>query len=191
MIYLPNILTLARIGMVPWLIVLLQEGRFGMSLAVFLIAGVTDALDGYIAKKFDAESQLGAILDPLADKALLVSSYVMLSIMQFIPFWLMVVVVFRDIIIVCGYLIMVLFVGKVEMHPLRISKINTFLQIVLIVTVLAAAAGAAKLALVLPALSYAVLVSSVLSGCAYVYIWSVPATRTFAHGDAKEDVDND
>jgi len=162
-----------------------------MSLAVFLIAGVTDALDGYIAKKFDAESQLGAILDPLADKALLVSSYVMLSIMQFIPFWLMVVVVFRDIIIVCGYLIMVLFVGKVEMHPLRISKINTFLQIVLIVTVLAAAAGAAKLALVLPALSYAVLVSSVLSGCAYVYIWSVPATRTFAHGDAKEDVDND
>jgi cardiolipin synthase len=185
MIYLPNLLTLARIAMVPFLIVLLQDGEYLMSLIVFLVAGITDGLDGYIAKRYDAESELGAILDPLADKALLVSSYIMLSILELIPFWLMVVVVFRDVIIVCGYLIMVLFFGSVEMHPLKISKLNTVLQIVLIVIVLAAAAGASSLLGVLGVLSYAVLVSSVLSGAAYVYIWSIPATKS----DSQKELD--
>ena len=124
MIYIPNLLTLARIGLVPWLLVLLQESEFGWSLALFVVAGITDGLDGYIAKRFNARSTLGAILDPVADKALLVSAYVMLSVMNLIPFWLMVAVVFRDVVIVGGYLIMVLFFGAVQMQPLKISKLN-------------------------------------------------------------------
>ncbi|NND00996.1 MAG: hypothetical protein HKN85_12510 [Gammaproteobacteria bacterium] len=178
MIYIPNLLTLARIGLVPLLLVLLQEQQFLMSLYVFIIAGITDGLDGFIAKRFNAQTQLGAILDPLADKALLVSSYVMLSMMGLIPYWLMIVVVFRDLVIVSGYLIMVLFFGSVEMRPLRISKLNTVLQIAFIILVLAQLAGAALLAVLIPILAYAVFISSILSGGAYVYIWSIVATES-------------
>ena len=188
MIYVPNLLTLARIGLVPLLLVLLQDKQYLLSLIVFITAGITDGLDGFIAKRFNARTQLGAILDPLADKALLVSSYVMLSIMQLIPFWLVVAVVFRDIIIVCGYLIMVLFFGSVKMQPLRISKINTVLQISFIIIVLAALAGIQELSVLIPAVSYAVFVSSVASGCAYVYIWAVKPPQE-RNGDVQKQVD--
>jgi cardiolipin synthase len=135
-------------------------------------------LDGYIAKRFNAQTQLGALLDPLADKALLVSSYVMLSVMQLIPFWLVVVVVFRDVVIVGGYLLLVLFFGSVEAKPLKVSKINTFTQIAFIIVVLAALASEYDLGLVVPLLSYIVLFTSVASGLAYVYIGSMQATNS-------------
>ena len=176
--YIPNLLSLARIGLVPFVIVLLQDQQFLAALLVFLIAGVTDGLDGWIAKRFDARTELGAILDPLADKALLVSSYVMLSIMELIPFWLMVAVVFRDVIIVTGYLIMVIFYGSVEMQPLRLSKINTFLQIGFILVVLTALAWSLQISLVIQVLSYAVLLTSIASGIAYSYIWSMKAMQS-------------
>jgi cardiolipin synthase len=177
MIYIPNLLTLARIGLVPWLLVLLQESEFGWSLALFVVAGVTDGLDGYIAKRFNARSTLGAILDPVADKALLVSAYVMLSVMNLIPFWLMVAVVFRDVVIVGGYLIMVLFFGAVQMQPLKISKLNTFFQISYIGLVLCALAWQLQLGELIRWVGYLVLATSVVSGLAYVYIWSVKTTN--------------
>ena len=145
------------------------------SLVVFIIAGLSDALDGWIAKKFDAQTQLGAILDPLADKALLVSSYVMLSTMELIPFWLMVVVVFRDLIIIAGYLITVIFYGSVKMQPLFISKLNTFVQIGFIIVVLFGLASQSELIKLIEPLSYLVLVTSVSSGVAYSYLWSAKA----------------
>lgn len=185
MIYIPNILTLARIALVPWLVVLLQEQQFLWSLIVFIIAGVTDALDGYIAKKFNAQTRLGALLDPLADKALLVCSYIMLSVMELIPFWLMVVVVFRDVVIVGGYLLVVLFFGFVETQPLKISKLNTFAQIAFIIVVLTALASNYDLGLAAPLVSYFVLFTSVASGAAYVYIGSMKATTANGeHADA-------
>ena len=182
-IYIPNLLTLARIGLVPWLVVLLQKQQFTLSLLVFIVAGITDALDGFIAKRFNAETYLGSLLDPLADKGLLVSSYIMLSVMGLIPFWLMVAVVFRDVVIVGGYLLMVLFFGSVKMEPLIISKLNTFMQIAYIVLVLGALAIQYDLSSVQPVFSYLVLSTSVISGLAYVYIWSVKATNT-DEGDA-------
>lgn len=178
MIYVPNLLTLARIGLVPWLVVLLQKQQFALSLAVFFVAGLTDALDGFIAKRFNAQTYLGSLLDPLADKGLLVSSYIMLSVMEIIPFWLMVTVVFRDVIIVGGYLLMVLFFGSVKMQPLLVSKVNTFMQIAYIVIVLGALALSYELTSILPVLNYLVLVTSVVSGLAYVYIWSIKATNS-------------
>lgn len=177
MIYIPNLLTLARIGLVPWLLVLLQESEFGWSLALFVVAGITDGLDGYIAKRYNARSSLGAILDPVADKALLVSAYVMLSVMNLIPFWLMVAVVFRDVVIVGGYLIMVLFFGAVQMQPLKISKLNTFFQISYIGLVLCALAWQLQLGELIRWVGYLVLATSVVSGLAYVYIWSVKTTN--------------
>ena len=86
MIYIPNLLTLTRIGLVPILLVLLQSHQYVWSLLVFMLAGVTDGLDGYIARRFDAKTKLGALLDPIADKCLLVASYVMLSSLSLIPF---------------------------------------------------------------------------------------------------------
>lgn len=177
-IYIPNLLTLARIGLVPWLVVLLQKQEFTLSLIVFVVAGLTDALDGFIAKRFNAETYLGSILDPLADKGLLVCSYIMLSVMGLIPFWLMVAVVFRDVVIVGGYLVMVLFFGSVKMQPLIISKVNTFTQIAYIVLVLGALAAEYEFSIVQSILSYTVLLTSVTSGLAYVYIWSVRATNS-------------
>jgi len=178
MIYIPNLLTLARIGMVPWLVVLLQNQQFALSLAVFVVAGLTDALDGFIAKRFNAETYLGSLLDPLADKGLLVSSYIMLSVLGLIPFWLMVAVVFRDVIIVGGYLLMVLFFGSVKMQPLIVSKVNTFTQIAYIVLVLLSLATNSDFSTIQPYLSYTVLTTSVISGLAYVYIWSIKATKS-------------
>lgn len=176
MIYLPNLLTLARIAMVPWLVVLLQNQQYVWSLGVFLIAGVTDGLDGYIAKRFNAKTELGAVLDPLADKALLVTSFVMLSVLNIVPFWLMVVVVFRDVVIVGGYLVMVNFFGSVRMNPLFVSKFNTFLQIAYVLCVLASLAVGFELGVWLNVLNYWVLVTAIISGVAYVSIWSIKAT---------------
>ena len=178
MIYIPNLLTLMRIGMVPWLVVLLQNQQFSLSLIVFVVAGLTDALDGFIAKRFNAQTYLGSLLDPLADKGLLVSSYIMLSVLGLIPFWLMVTVVFRDVIIVGGYLLMVLFFGSVKMQPLIVSKVNTFTQIAYIVFVLLALAMNSDFSAIQPILSYTVLATSVISGLAYVYIWSIKATNS-------------
>lgn len=177
MIYIPNILTIARIGLVPWLLVLLHAQQYALSLAVFVVAGLTDGLDGFIAKRFNAQTHLGAILDPLADKFLLVSAYVMLSIMDIVPFWLMVVVVFRDVVIVGGYLIMRLFFDSISMRPLLVSKLNTFVQLIFITLVLASLSGGFDATFLLTVLSYIVLVTSVVSGSVYVYIWSIKATN--------------
>lgn len=176
-IYVPNLLTLARIGMVPWLVVLLQQQDYGLSLAVFVIAGVSDGLDGYIANKYNAKTKLGAILDPLADKALLVSSYIMLSLMEIIPFWLVVTVVFRDVVIISGYLIMEIFFGEVKMQPLRISKVNTVVQIAFIVIVLLSLAFELNLTTIINLSAYTVFLTSVSSGVAYVYIWALKTTE--------------
>ena len=177
MIYIPNLLTLARIGLVPWLVVLLQNQQYAWSLVVFLIAGVSDGVDGFIAKKFNAVTYLGSILDPIADKTLLVTSYIMLTVLEFIPFWLMVVVVFRDVVILGGNLVMVLFFSSMEMKPLLISKVNTFVQILYIVLVLASLSFGWSYPDLLTLLVIVVATTSVLSGLSYVYIGSVKATR--------------
>ena len=167
-----------RLALVPWLVILLHQQEFLWSLMVFVVAGLTDALDGIIAKRFNAQTTLGAMLDPLADKALLVSSYIMLSVIGFLPFWLMVVVVFRDTIIIGGYVLMVLFFGSVKMRPLSISKANTLSQILYIVVLLAGLSWPIDLSMFLTILSMLVLFTSVVSGSLYVYIWSVKATKS-------------
>ena len=197
MIYIPNLLTLTRIGLVPILLVLLQSHQYVWSLLVFMLAGVTDGLDGYIARRFNAKTKLGALLDPIADKCLLVASYVMLSSLSLIPFWLMIVVVFRDIVIVSGYLLLVIFFGKIEIRPLLISRVNTVLQILYILFVLMSLAcsleigalevGLFEIDLFLSILSYIVLITSVTSGVAYVVMGSIKATtETQGRGDSRD-----
>jgi len=171
--HLPNLITFARIGLTPVLILLLREHNYAMALVVFVIAGVSDALDGWIAKHFELTTRLGAILDPLADKLLLVSAYVTLMLLDELPFWLVLCVVFRDVLIVGGYLVYTTVVGAVRMHPSLFSKANTLAQIGLVVLLL----GQKALDLAYPTLTlgmiYVVLVTTVVSGVHYIWIWGV------------------
>jgi cardiolipin synthase len=131
---LPNLITLARLLCVPLAIWLIVEARFGFAFWVFVAAGVSDALDGWIAKRWDQRTPLGALLDPIADKALLAAVYITLGFAGELPSWLVILVVLRDLLIVGGYL---LSHGADAPQPLFISKVNTLVQIALVGFVLA------------------------------------------------------
>lgn len=171
--YLPNTITIARIALAPVLILLLKDEEYIAALVVFLIAGLSDGLDGYIAKHYNLVSRLGAILDPLADKILLVSAYIMLSMLGPIPFWLVLSVVFRDLLIVSGYLIYTSLIGSVQMRPSHLSKLNTFMQILLIVAILTQLAFSVFYPLFTEVLVFAVLATTVASGAHYLWAWGV------------------
>ncbi len=170
---IPNLLTLLRIAACPVLVLVLSDGRYDAALLLFLAAGITDGLDGFIAKRFNCVSSLGAILDPIADKLLIASAYIMLAVLQDIPFWLLIVVMFRDIVIVAGYLVLVMMGEEIPMKPTYISKINTFLQISLVMAVLSGKADWLHIPFVVCALVIGVLITTVTSGGQYVWAWGI------------------
>lgn len=138
---IPNLLSLFRMGLVPLFIISIIDGHPFRALVIFLIAGITDALDGLIARVFKQQSLLGTYLDPIADKLLLVSAYVTLSIPQLnpgtqIPLWVTVLVIARDVVLVVVALILYLAAGVRSFPPSVLSKINTVLQVVTVVLVL-------------------------------------------------------
>lgn len=171
--HLPNLITLFRIALAPVLILLLREQDYVSSLVVFVIAGVSDGLDGFIAKRFHLTSRLGSILDPLADKILLVSAYVMLTLLEHVPFWLMLTVAFRDLFIIGGYLVYTSMVGPVQMRPSLLSKFNTLMQIALVIVILLQQALVMVYPMMVEGLVYAVMATTVASGVHYVWLWGV------------------
>lgn len=170
---LPNLITMARIALVPVLILLLKDQEYAAALIVFVIAGVSDALDGYLAKRLNVQSRLGAILDPVADKLLLVSAYVMLTFLGHIPFWLMLVVAFRDLLIVVGYVAYTSHAGPVKMRPSVLSKLNTVAQIALATLILAQQAAGLDWPHTVDVLVLVVLTSTVVSGAHYLWLWMI------------------
>ena len=135
---IPNIITLGRILLVPVIIWAIASNQMEIAFAVFVIAGVSDAVDGFLAKRFNMQSELGALLDPLADKALLVSIYVALGIWGAVPRWIVILVVSRDIMIVGAVIVSWLFGKPIPMKPLMVSKLNTVAQVGFAALVLAA-----------------------------------------------------
>jgi cardiolipin synthase (CMP-forming) len=135
---IPNIITLGRILLFPIIVWAIVSSQMEVAFAVFLIAGISDAVDGFIAKRFNMASELGALLDPLADKALLVSIYMSLGIWGAIPRWIVILVVSRDIMIVAAVIVSWLFDRPVEMKPSMVSKLNTVAQVAFAALVLAA-----------------------------------------------------
>ena len=135
---IPNFITLGRILLVPVVVWAIYNGSMLLAFALFLIAGVSDAVDGYLAKRFNMASELGAYLDPLADKTLIVSIYVTLGIAGKIPAWLVILVVSRDIMIVGAVMLSWLMGSPLKVKPLVVSKLNTVAQIVFACAVLAA-----------------------------------------------------
>ena len=177
---IPNLITLGRIVLVPIVVWAISSGAMGWAFALFLAAGVSDGVDGYLAKRFRMTTVLGAWLDPLADKALLVSIYVTLGVNNELPRWLVILVVSRDIMIVGGLLLSWLMGSPMKVKPLIVSKLNTAAQIVLASVVLGTLGLGIPLPQVTLALTILVAVTTGLSVAAYVFQWlkhmnSVPA----------------
>lgn len=133
---IPNFITLLRIILVPVIVILLIQGSFLKALILFVLAGLSDALDGFLARVLHKQTVLGAYLDPIADKALLASSFVTLSVLHIIPSWLAVIVISRDAIILLGISVLSTMSISVEIRPTYISKVTTALQLFAILVAL-------------------------------------------------------
>lgn len=169
---IPNLLTLLRILLVPVVVWAIAQGQMSIALAAFVIAGVTDAVDGYIAKHFDQQTELGAYLDPLADKTLIVSIYVSLAIFGFIPPWVAILVVSRDIMIVGAVVLSTLMERPLTIQPLLVSKANTVAQIVFAALVLAASGLKLDLDWAIFVAMWSVAVLTLASAGAYMVGWA-------------------
>ena len=136
---IPNLLTILRVLLTPLLVILLLEERLSEALVVFIVAGVTDGLDGLIARLYKQKSRLGAILDPLADKLLLASTYALLAFQNLVPNWLTVIVLSRDLLIMVGIFVLFMQDLRFEIRPTLISKMTTCAQIVTAIVTMASA----------------------------------------------------
>lgn len=179
---LPNIISLGRLLIAPVAIWLMLTGVMEAAFWVFVAAAVSDAVDGFIAKRFDLVTELGAYLDPLADKALLVSVYVVLGVLGHLPLWLVLLVVFRDLLIIGGVLLLWLLTRPFRMKPLMVSKVNTVAQIVLAATVLGELGLGVTVGAAVPVLVFAVAATTLVSGASYMVRWM----RRFNQADIGE-----
>jgi cardiolipin synthase len=171
MLNLPNSLTLVRILTIPFFLILLAYHRYGEALLVFIFGGVTDFLDGLAARLMNQKTRLGTYLDPVADKLLVISSFVMLSLIGGIPTWLAVVVISRDILLIIGYGVIYLLVEeRLEVKPSRTGKWSTMLQLFTLGFALAGLHDPRLApALVMNGLIVTAAVATVLSGVQYLY----------------------
>jgi cardiolipin synthase (CMP-forming) len=168
---IPNLITLGRILLVPVVVWAITAGEMRVAFVLFLAAGITDAVDGFLAKRFGMATELGAYLDPLADKAMLVSIYVALGITDAVPRWLVILVVSRDIMIVSAVILSWLVDKPVPLKPLRVSKLNTVAQIALACVVMAALGFEFDASLAVMALTAVVAALTLLSIGFYVAEW--------------------
>jgi cardiolipin synthase (CMP-forming) len=168
---IPNLITLARILMTPLAISMIVSQRFLEAFLIFVLAGVSDAVDGFIARHFKLRTELGAYLDPLADKALLTSIYISLAIYGELPAWLAIMVVSRDAMILTAVVISWLMDKPVEIRPLWESKFNTAAQIALAGFALALRAFTIDLPVLLTGLEWIVAATTLASGGIYIAQW--------------------
>ncbi|MBF0562437.1 MAG: CDP-alcohol phosphatidyltransferase family protein [Alphaproteobacteria bacterium] len=173
---IPNILTVCRLLSAPLVVWLIAEQRMTTAFWLFVAAALTDAADGLLAQHLNARSEIGSILDPLADKALLVGVYVALGLQGHLPSWLVILVVFRDLLIIGGVIVYQLAIGKPRMAPLLVSKINTLAEILLIVAMLANLGFGVGDTVFVNIMTAIVGVTVLASGGAYIAVWWRAAT---------------
>lgn len=178
--HLPNLICLARIALIWPLLMALQAGDFALAVVLFIIAGVSDGLDGYLAKRFGWTSEFGKFIDPLADKMLLVTMFVVLTWLGLVPWWLAAAAIARDVMIGIGALIFRLWFGPLRGRPTIVSKINTLFQLGYLLAVIMQAAFEFPPKEIVDALAVITLVTTVLSGGDYILAftrraWDEPA----------------
>jgi cardiolipin synthase len=169
---LPNMISLARLLSVPFNVWLIMIDQWRLALVVFCIAGLSDAVDGFLAKRFGMQSRLGQYLDPIADKVLLVSIFIVLGVQEQLPLWLVILVVSRDLLIVGGLFLLYVFEQSYEPKPFLLSKINTAAQIILAAFVIATLAfslngAAVYIGFLIPLAAF----TTVASGTEYLIDW--------------------
>jgi cardiolipin synthase len=180
LIWIPNAICVARIILVAPLVTALLTGRYGLALGLMVVAGLSDGIDGFLAKTFDWRTRLGGLLDPAADKLLLVSTFLTLTYLGFVPLALTAIVILRDVVIVCGALAYQGLSGDLRGEPTLISKLNTACQLGFVVLTIAYAQWLQPPMVWLTLLGAAVVFTSITSGLNYVLIWSKRA-RARAH----------
>jgi cardiolipin synthase len=181
-ITLPNLLTVFRMALIPVFVSLLFYQKFVLALAVFVVAGITDGLDGLFARRFQQQSELGRILDPVADKMLLVTSFVVLSMRGVfpapipkhlpVPFWVTITVISRDVFILVGAAAINMVTGFRGFQPSSLGKISTVVQIVAVAAVIIAAQTGVGAGYYLPTLYTSVFALALLSGIHYIFFVS-------------------
>lgn len=174
---IPNLITLFRFLLVVPVVLLLVWGHHAGALLCFALAGLSDGLDGYLAKRYGWTSRVGAVLDPLADKLLLVATYVTLAWLGALPAWLVVLVLLRDVVIVVGATLYNALIERLQPEPTPLSKLNTLAQIILALAVLVDLGVWSLPEGVVTVLIAAVLATTVASGVQYVLVWSLKALR--------------
>lgn len=170
--WLPNAISLLRIALVAPILLLILQGDYGWALALFVIAGFSDGLDGYLAVRFGWTTRLGGLLDPAADKLLITGMFITLAVTQHIPVWLAAIVILRDLVIVGGAMAYNFLVKPVPGEPTRISKLNTALQMLFVLFVLSRAGFSWPDKITITVLGASILVTVVISGVDYVWSWS-------------------
>ena len=178
----PNMLTVFRMVLIPVFVTLLFYQRFVLALAVFVVAGVTDGLDGLLARRFQQQSQLGTVLDPIADKLMMVTAFIVLSMRSIfpqplpshlpIPFWVTIAVISRDVFIVVGAAAINIMTGFRGFRPSWLGKANTTVQIVAIAIIMFAASVPYYTGYYLPTLYVIVFTFAVISGLHYIFFAS-------------------
>jgi cardiolipin synthase len=168
---IPNLITSLRILLVPPFLWLLLQERYGAALLLFVIAGISDALDGFLAKYFGWTSDLGGMLDPIADKLLLIGAILALGWLNELPVWLVALAILRDVIIVAGAASYHLMIERVQASPLLISKLNTLMQLTLVFAVIVNYGMIPLPPWLLTGLIYLTALTTGWSGAAYIWRW--------------------
>jgi len=188
---IPNILTIIRLLLVVPLVILLLSEEYAIALTIFVIAGLSDGLDGLLAKRFGWTSRFGSIADPLADKLLMISSFFVLCWQGELPWWLFVAILLRDLVIVGGALSYNHLFGLEEVKPTLLSKYNTFIQILLVVVVIYDLATDMVPDLFQQSLLYLVLALTIASGVQYSSTWGRKAVKNVKQDNFREHTDDD
>jgi cardiolipin synthase len=178
--WLPNAISIMRIVLVAPIVMYILDGRFGMALLLFFIAGFSDGVDGFLAKRYDWHTRIGALLDPIADKLLVGGTFITLVLAGLVPVWLAVMIILRDVVIVGGATAYNFFIRPVEGEPTRISKLNTALQLLFLVFVLSRAGFGWPDQIAITVIGASVVVTVVISGIDYVWSWARRARESSA-----------
>ncbi len=174
---IPNLICLFRILLVGPIVWCMLQQNFSTALFLVAIAGISDGVDGFLARHFHWQSRLGSILDPLADKLLLVAAFATLTYIQLLPLWLLLLIFGRDLLIVCGALAYHLKFGEYELSPLWSSKMNTVFQIALVLMVIVQQEWLPQAAAWSTTLVWLVVASVIISGSEYIVVWGASAWR--------------
>jgi len=180
---LPNAITLIRLGLLPVLLWALHDRRYELAFWLFVAASLGDGLDGYLARRLNQMSSLGALLDPIADKLTILGIALLLAVQGWLPVWIVALMILRDLIIVVGALAYRHCVGRFVMAPLLLSKLNTLLEFLLLTFALMLANQWFAAEPWLMPFLVVVAISVVISGSQYVWVWSHKAMKAYGYAD--------